>query len=326
MHFKGVSKISLLGLRLKCAKTLQLATRILRGGGEMTTIHGSVAAFDPSKEDWTIYIERLTQYFVANDVNDAEKKRAILLSACGPATFKLIRSLIGAEVLATTSYTDIVARMKEHYDPKPSVIVQRFKFNSRIRAVGETIATYVAALRELAQHCDYRETLSDMIRDRIVCGVNDEKIQKRLLSERDLSYDRAMEIALAMEAADKDTRVLNAPRHTTAEGTTPPSTTPPTENVHYNSERGASNSGREDRKVVCYRCGGNHLATVCRYKDVECRSCRKKGHIARMCGKIPAKARGQKRKKPTIISKRKKKKQMSIQCLHSRTLSPKTPL
>ena len=90
----------------------------------MAAIHGSVSQFDSSKEDWTTYIERLTQYFVANDVERSEKKRAILLSACGPATFKLIRSLLGAEQVATTSCTDIVARMKEHYDPKPSVIVQ----------------------------------------------------------------------------------------------------------------------------------------------------------------------------------------------------------
>ena len=88
----------------------------------MAAIHGSVAPFDSSVEDWTTYIERLTQYFVANDVEAAEKKRAILLSACGPTTFKLIRSLLGAANVATTSYDDIVERMKNHYDPKPSVI------------------------------------------------------------------------------------------------------------------------------------------------------------------------------------------------------------
>ena len=33
----------------------------------------------------------------------------------------------------------------------------------------------------------------------------------------------------------------------------------------------------------CYRCGGPHLASVCRFKDSECHYCGKKGHIAKVC-------------------------------------------
>ena len=40
--------------------------------------HGSIGEFDPEKEDWTSYTERVEEYFVANDVDDATKERAIL--------------------------------------------------------------------------------------------------------------------------------------------------------------------------------------------------------------------------------------------------------
>ena len=53
---------------------------------EMAT-HGSLSAFDPSKEDWTSYTDRMKHYFIANDVTDGDKKRSILLSACGASTF-----------------------------------------------------------------------------------------------------------------------------------------------------------------------------------------------------------------------------------------------
>ena len=33
----------------------------------------------------------------------------------------------------------------------------------------------------------------------------------------------------------------------------------------------------------CYRCGGEHLATVCRYRETICRYCKKKGHLERVC-------------------------------------------
>ena len=33
----------------------------------------------------------------------------------------------------------------------------------------------------------------------------------------------------------------------------------------------------------CYRCGGNHHQSNCRFREVECHSCKKKGHIAKVC-------------------------------------------
>ena len=42
-------------------------------------LHGVVESFDPAQEEWCEYAERLTHYFVANDIAADEKKRAILL-------------------------------------------------------------------------------------------------------------------------------------------------------------------------------------------------------------------------------------------------------
>ena len=50
--------------------------------------HGNVGEFKHGAEDWTAYCERLEQYFTANDVDDAGKQRAILLSGCGAATYQ----------------------------------------------------------------------------------------------------------------------------------------------------------------------------------------------------------------------------------------------
>ena len=37
--------------------------------------------------------------------------------------------------------------------------------------------------------------------DRLVCGVNHDTIQTRLLAEKDLTYEKVLEIAQAVEAA-----------------------------------------------------------------------------------------------------------------------------
>ena len=44
-----------------------------------------------------------------------------------------------------------------------------------------------------------------------MCGLRHEAIQRRLLSETDLTYAKAMEIAQGMEAADRHSKSLNQP-------------------------------------------------------------------------------------------------------------------
>ncbi len=78
----------------------------------------------------------------------------------------------------------------------------------RERVSGESIASYVAALRALGEHCHFGADNNDMIRDRLVCGVNDINIQRRLLQESDLTYRNAYDIAIVMEATSKDTQDL----------------------------------------------------------------------------------------------------------------------
>ena len=91
-----------------------------------------------------------------------------------------------------------------HYNPKPSPIVKRFEFNSRCQREGESIATYVAELRKIAEHCQFGVVLNDMLRDRLVCSTIHKGIQRRLLVEPSLTFNKAIETALAAEAADKD--------------------------------------------------------------------------------------------------------------------------
>ena len=178
----------------------------------MAAVHGSMSAFNPSSENWRAYVERLEQYFVANAIDTVERKRAILLSICGAETYQLIRDLVSPEKPADKTYQEITELVTKHYSPKPSVVMQRFKFNKRNQGRDESIASYVAALRQLSEFCEYGATLEEMLRDRLVCGVNNEKIQLRLLAEPDLTYARSLQLAQAMEIAEKDRQQLKGTR------------------------------------------------------------------------------------------------------------------
>ena len=162
-------------------------------------------------EDWGNYVERLNHYFEANDIKDKGKQRAIFLASVGAQTYKLMRNLVMPELPSDKTYDELVKRMQEHYKPKPSVIVQRFKFNTRTQQGGESISTYLAELRNLSEDCEFGVSLDEMLRDRLVCGTNNERIQKRLLAESKLSLKKATDIALAMETAEKDILDLHKP-------------------------------------------------------------------------------------------------------------------
>ena len=103
--------------------------------------HGKIDEFDPSHEAWATYVERLEFYFIANGIEDPEKKQALLLTVSGPATYKLIQNLLAPKKPPEKSYDELVALVKSHYTPKPSVIMQRFQFHSRTQKPGETVVS-----------------------------------------------------------------------------------------------------------------------------------------------------------------------------------------
>lgn len=45
----------------------------------------------------------------------------------------------------------------------------------------KTIATYLAKLREISEFCSHRDKLDNMLRDRIVYGINYSTMQRHLL-------------------------------------------------------------------------------------------------------------------------------------------------
>ena len=61
----------------------------------------------------------------------------------------------------------------------------------------------MAELRSLVRYCEFKDSLEDMLRDRLVCGFNDAHIQNRLLGESELTIEKAFAVAMGFEAATK---------------------------------------------------------------------------------------------------------------------------
>ena len=94
---------------------------------------GSIGEFDDDRETWKSYTEHLTQYFTANNVKSADKQRAIFLSVCGPTTYQLIRNILAPVKPTERSFKQLVELVEKHRNPKPSIIVSRYNFNTRMK-------------------------------------------------------------------------------------------------------------------------------------------------------------------------------------------------
>ena len=165
---------------------------------------------DSFNVDWNLYVERLGQYFVANDVTTDAKKVAILLTVMGSKAYELLHSLLAPAVPSTKKYAEITETLKAHLNPKPLVIAERFKFHHRNQREGETVAQYMAEVRRLSEHCEFKDYLNEALRDRLVCGLRSEVIQRRLLSEKDLILQSAYDIAHGLETASQRASELQA--------------------------------------------------------------------------------------------------------------------
>ena len=141
---------------------------------------GQIQEFDPSLESFTIYIERIKLSFVANDVA-ANKQVPIFLSIIGKRIYLLLRDLMSPDVPSEKQLDVIIDVLKKHFQPTPLVIAERFQFHKRDQKDGESVAEFVAELKRLSTHCKFDKYLDDALRDRFMCGLKKDLIQKKPL-------------------------------------------------------------------------------------------------------------------------------------------------
>ena len=117
----------------------------------MSVFIGTVGEFQQEREDWTQYCDRLEHYFQANGITDENKKKSIFLVIIGPASLKLLCNLASPKKPHEKTLQQLITVLKQHYNPTPSVIVQRIKFHTKTRKPSGPIATFMSELRSIVE-------------------------------------------------------------------------------------------------------------------------------------------------------------------------------
>ena len=80
-----------------------------------------------------------------------------------------------------------------------NITVEHYSFNSRNHSKTYTLDQYVTKLRVLAKTCKFGNLQDELLRDRIVCAICNDKLKERLLRDDKLTLDKAIDICRAAE-------------------------------------------------------------------------------------------------------------------------------
>ena len=163
---------------------------------------GNVCEFSLD-EDWDLWYSRLQMYFVANDV-EQDKMPPVFLTLLGKDGYALLQNLLSPLKPHEVTLNTMVTTLKSHLQPAPSVIAERYKFKECRQSEGQDVKGFLAKLKKASTHCDFGTSLDSALRDQFVWGLTSEHIKKKLLSEVKLTYNRAVELAFSLEAADQN--------------------------------------------------------------------------------------------------------------------------
>ena len=163
----------------------------------------------------------------------------VLISVKGAKMYGLLRNLVSPTQVSNRSYDQLVDVLKAHLDPKPVIIAERFHFHRRMQALTKSIAEYQADLKRLAHTCQFGGNLDVALHDCLVCGMNSQSTQKRLLAESHLTFSKALTIALSIKAANNNTQQLKGAEQAST--------------VSYHSSSAVGNAkGKRSSKPKCY--------------------------------------------------------------------------
>lgn len=252
----------------------------------------TIDAFDRHRMKWSRWVERLEGAFVLFGVRD-DTKLFMLLHFMGSETYDTVCDKLAPAKPQTKTYAEIVRLLEAHFNPEPLEILENFRFKCRKQGDDrpeETIDDYLIALRKLAITCNFGNYLDTALRNQLVFGLKDRVIQSRLLEVRNLTLDRAREIAVSMELSSKGGREIQLRQGKSEINLVEPTrsvrgnTPAKTKVTNANYDKKNKEKLGSGKKGQCYRCGSaSHFANKCPHIRTVCHYCKMVGHLQKVC-------------------------------------------
>ena len=162
-------------------------------------------------EEWVRWKKRLQRYREATglDKKDGPIQISTLVYSMGDREEDILSSFSLSEDDAK-DYQKVLDRFKNHFVKKRNAIYERATFNQRQQTEGEHVENFITALYRLPEHCQFGALRDELIRDRIVVVILDQRLSEKLQLDQDLTLEKAVTLARQSETVKQQQKSLRA--------------------------------------------------------------------------------------------------------------------
>ena len=218
-------------------------------------------------ENWRKWKLRWSLYPKASGADKQEETQCVIfLHTIGEEALEVYETFTFTEA-QQNKLDPIIEKFEVYCSPKKNTTYERYIFNFCTQN-GRTIDAFVTDLRSKAKTCEFGELQDSLIRDQIVCGIDNNSIRERLLRNNNLTLEKAIDDVRAAETSRTQTQELN----NSVEAAALTNERRPHNAKHPTKGRG---SGYK-KPSPCIRCGTTHDQGQCPAFGQTCLKCQGK--------------------------------------------------
>jgi hypothetical protein len=151
-------------------------------------------------DNWKKWCRNFQNYSDAVELEKKPEKKqcAVLLHTIGEEAMEVYDTFNLAEGEKQT-ISSIMQKFADHFIPLKNITYERHKFFTRSQQPGETFDMFLTAIKGLSKVCDFGSLADEMLKDKIVIGIQNDNLRETLLQDAKLTLERAVNKCQASE-------------------------------------------------------------------------------------------------------------------------------
>ena len=165
-----------------------------------------------TEQEWRLFKQKYEPYMLASGLDkkpdDVRVVLLLTLTLGGDELLRIYNATDGTTSEPSKVLHTVLSKMDNYFTPTKLTIASRNRFGSCKQNTGESFDSYMTRLKSLIKHCDYGSECDDALRDQLVFGCQEDKLQEKFLREETLSLADALTICQSHESSRKQMSII----------------------------------------------------------------------------------------------------------------------
>ena len=160
-------------------------------------------------ENWQKWCQELKLYLTATEKDGkSDKIKTSVLLTCIGKQGREIYNTFQFEEGDDMKFNIVLQKFQEYCSSRKNITFMRHKFFTCKQREGQSFDEFVTELKKRSADCEFEQLRDSLVRDIIICGINDNRLRERLLREPDLTLQKAIQLGHAAEETKRHVKEL----------------------------------------------------------------------------------------------------------------------